>query len=698
MKKLLLFNLLLVVCVFVKAQTIDETEQAVLKYSSEDIVSACGMDLSQEIVAQSAAIKLTQKQLLTYKNNYVIKMAVGLAADKTWTPESVASFKFWIRSTLNGENLWEQDYDITKVVFGAWNELVFDNFYAIDGASDLYFGYTIECGGLPIGGDGNYDSANPNATWIFDGTQWIQYSNSGNFCIKVIISGENMPEYNLAINALRTANFARTDSKFDAVANISNTVDKDVNSFDFVVYANDKEVYRKTETLAETLKNGEALNIFFKDIQLTEEGKYDVVYTIENIEGLNKDDSESDSKQVIKTNVSNEFVDKVVMLEMFSGTMCSNSPTGYNRLHHAIDELGVEKYVWAIHHAGYNASELTVDESVDAVDFYGASQTYAPSVMLDRVNLLNVGVTSVYGATGPVFMVNEVGYRGVLEDYMEVIQKNMSPIKLEVQHTIDTITRELVVNIKGKLLGNFDINTVRLGAITLEDSIIGAQAGVAGKYYHDHIIRSFMTSAYGDMVSITNGEFSIEFRETLKNKFVLNNMSIAVWVGKDADISDINGFEIYQAYQQDLVLKTDYPEEEEEPIKPEIYTLTTGSENSNMGIVEVTLTAKSIEGFEFDSWSDGNTENPRTIILAEDTELYARFRIKDTSVNLETSKISSANVYGGNGVLYVEGVEYDYYVFDASGRLIYTGRDSQLQLPRGVYVIAVGDEVQKVIL
>ena len=133
-------------------------------------------------------------------------------------------------------------------------------------------------------------------------------------------------------------------------------------------------------------------------------------------------------------------------------------------------------------------------------------------------------------------------------------------------------------------------------------------------------------------------------------------------------------------------------------MEPENYTLTTGSENSNMGIVEVTLTAKSIEGFEFDSWSDGSTENPRTIILAEDTELYARFRIKDINVNLEISKIISANVYGGNGVLYVEGVEYDYYVFDASGRLIYTGRDAQLQLPRGVYVIAVDDEVQKVIL
>lgn len=557
MKKTILFIALLCGVFSLTAQNaIDTTEQAVLKYASEDIVSACGAAENQDVVAQSAAIKLTQKQLLTYKGNYVIKMSVGLAAHETWTPDSVASMKFWIRRTLKGDNLWEQDYDTAKVVFGAWNELVFDNFYAIDGSSDLFFGYTIECGGLPIGGDGNNISPNANATWILDGTKWIQYSNCGNFTIKVVVSGDNMPSYNLAMNAIRTASFARTDSKFDAVANISNTVDKEVNSFDFVVYANDKEVYRKTEELEKALKNGDALNIFYKDIQLTEEGEYDVIYTIENINGANKDDNAEDSKQVVKTQVSNEFENKVVMLEMFSGTMCPNCPTGHNYLHNAIDELGEEKYVWAIHHAGYNASELTVDGSYDAVAFYGASMTYAPGTMLDRVNLLNVGVTSSNGATGPVFSVNEVGSRNVLEDYMEVIQKNMSPIDLDVHYELDEATRELSVTVDAKLLGDFEARDLRVGVITIEDYITGTQAGVAGKYNHTHIIRSFMTSAYGDKFSVSDGSINEEFTQTLKDKFVLDNMRLAVWVGKNTNNSNINGFEIYQAYEVKL---TDRP-------------------------------------------------------------------------------------------------------------------------------------------
>ena len=121
------------------------------------------------------------------------------------------------------------------------------------------------------------------------------------------------------------------------------------------------------------------------------------------------------------------------------------------------------------------------------------------------------------------------------------------------------------------------------------------------------------------------------------------------------------------------------------------------SADKTQGTVEITITAKAIEGFEFDHWSDGSTENPRVVTLDEDVELYAYFRVAGTT-NVETSVISSASVYGSNGVLYVEGAETDYYVLDAVGRLIYTGRDAQLQLPRGVYVVAVGGEVQKVVL
>ncbi len=121
----------------------------------------------------------------------------------------------------------------------------------------------------------------------------------------------------------------------------------------------------------------------------------------------------------------------------------------------------------------------------------------------------------------------------------------------------------------------------------------------------------------------------------------------------------------------------------------------TGSGTYDYG-TKVTIEAIADKGYHFEKWSDGNTENPRTITVTEDIELSATFELDETPV--ENVQITSANVYSRNGILHVEGAETDYYVLDMAGKLIYSGHDTELQLPRGVYVVNVGGEVQKVVL
>ena len=137
---------------------------------------------------------------------------------------------------------------------------------------------------------------------------------------------------------------------------------------------------------------------------------------------------------------------------------------------------------------------------------------------------------------------------------------------------------------------------------------------------------------------------------------------------------------------------------DEDITEEEVYGLYAASENPEMGGVKIILMAEAIEGFEFVEWSDGNTVNPRIIELTEDTELYARFRVIGETTDVENSKISVAEVYSRDGVLYVEGAEGDYHVLDMAGRLIYSGRKSALNLPRGVYLVTIAGEVEKVVL
>ena len=65
---------------------------------------------------------------------------------------------------------------------------------------------------------------------------------------------------------------------------------------------------------------------------------------------------------------------------------------------------------------------------------------------------------------------------------------------------------------------------------------------------------------------------------------------------------------------------------------------------------------------------------------------------------IDNTVITSADVYTRNGQLVVEGWDGDYQVYDAVGRMIYTGSQQTISLPRGVYMIHLGGETQKVVL
>ena len=108
--------------------------------------------------------------------------------------------------------------------------------------------------------------------------------------------------------------------------------------------------------------------------------------------------------------------------------------------------------------------------------------------------------------------------------------------------------------------------------------------------------------------------------------------------------------------------------------------------------------AQALSGYKFVRWSDGSTDNPHIVLVTEDMTLTAEFAKEEEDVDVEDAIITSAEVYTRDGVLHVEGAETDYYVLDTAGRLIYSGRDAELRLPRGVYVVNVGGEVQKVVI
>lgn len=92
----------------------------------------------------------------------------------------------------------------------------------------------------------------------------------------------------------------------------------------------------------------------------------------------------------------------------------------------------------------------------------------------------------------------------------------------------------------------------------------------------------------------------------------------------------------------------------------------------------------------------------RTIIYKDDDIVGSISKPYIIQIGEETSiddaMITSADVYTREGQLVVEGWDGDYQVYDAVGRMIYTGSAQTITLPRGVYMVHLGGETQKVVL
>ncbi len=115
---------------------------------------------------------------------------------------------------------------------------------------------------------------------------------------------------------------------------------------------------------------------------------------------------------------------------------------------------------------------------------------------------------------------------------------------------------------------------------------------------------------------------------------------------------------------------------------------------------EVTLTATPNEGYEFVAWGDGETENPRNIIVTEDTEYIAIFTPiqTETPVDIESNMEESITVYSKDGILHINGTTDDYFILDSTGKLVYKGNEESIALPKGVYFIKTTTETIKVVL
>lgn len=142
------------------------------------------------------------------------------------------------------------------------------------------------------------------------------------------------------------------------------------------------------------------------------------------------------------------------------------------------------------------------------------------------------------------------------------------------------------------------------------------------------------------------------------------------------------------------------------------YTLTVLSADTTMGSVseggtwaegeEVTIEAFPLDGFHFTQWNDGDTMNPRIVLLTSDTTFIAYFEMDPTGIDdLMAEKIVIGSLHG-NIIISLD-TPKPLWVYDLEGRLLahelaVTGVYA-IPVPAGVYIVKAGEHcIRKVVV
>lgn len=538
---------------------LDTTLQLTISYVDNEIVKSpatVGQSNGSELYDQSAAVKFEARQLAALDGNRIIKLAAVIST-KT---DDYSNLVFWIRESLDGQNVWSCEHK-GNITPGEWTEIIAAPYFKLSRSNvkDLYFGYTVKANKLPIAGDGS-GMPNANASYIYDNSSasWIEYPALGNIYIRATVSGNNMPANDMELLYVRTPEFVKKGEKFDIIAEVRNKA-SEVKSFR-IIAKNGNDVYaEKVVDLEKPLARGEQAIVFVENMDIKTTGTKEIEYKIDMVNGKN-DDNYDDNSLKVTTDISDRFKKRVVLLENFTGQGCKGCPGGHDNLAGIMEQTNSrDDFAWVCHHAGFNPDELSIPQSTDsALTFYNSTMTYAPALVLDRRSYGDIGAvtSSMSGytaASGPVMDLGRHYVTGTLAGYMNYARKIAAPIDLKVNYSFDNDSRMLNVSAEiEKLSSLVDDKNLAIGVAVLENGIVAGQTMSDGKinknYVHNSVVRDYFTSVFARRIE---GNLSFSTSKTINANCNVENMELVVWVANRP-----KPFDLYENYNDCFVYQT----------------------------------------------------------------------------------------------------------------------------------------------
>lgn len=489
-------------------------------YCSDEIVQYIGIGQAATL---QALIEIPAEDAAKFEGCQVTKVNLGIGYYS-------GSVKVIIMSTLGSEPTYTQECQVKDE---SWNEIALETPYTI-GKEAFYIGYEVTCtqDEYPIGTDGAVPASEyGDYVGILSGTsfQYMKLGEQGfgNNNIKLVLTGNNLPKYDLSLESISMPEYLKTGEEFSIKGSVKNKASKTISSFDIIYQIDDLAPI--TVTANNALANSASYDFAIDGVKFEQDGTHSISVTIANLDG-NADENDGDNSHSAKLVSLTNFVPRKVLVENFSTASCGNCP----RVHRWMKSATAERndVAWVVHHSGYYTDDFTIEESEHYLWLFGGS-TYAPALMMDRTCLGEQGATrdGENMALTPTFLPTS---QSQIEELINYCIEQQAVVSVAIEDVYNEETRELAVKVSGKAEGGF-ARTPYIHIFLTEDGLIGPQSGSSSNYQHNHALRKVMTSTWGDELEMNGNDYEVTYTCTLDDKWLPENMSVIAFIAHNDD-------------------------------------------------------------------------------------------------------------------------------------------------------------------
>lgn len=464
-----------------------------------------------------AALRVPASALSAYSDNAIVAVNAALV-----NRINTDTLRVWVRKDLNGENLAAGTVvrtGTTGIVKG-WNTVKLDTPYDIGhGDGDVFIGYSLHQK-ANVTAVSVVEPAMANTSYLkLGGADWNNISDNGVLSIEAVVAGENVPRYDLGINAVTISpEPSREATALRVEAVVHNYGAKAVEGFTLTSSApgvtavethfGDKIASTESKTLSFTI---------VPDAGTDENTTWTVALTsLDNATDERDGNNEATATYTFLRNV---------LIEEFTTERCSNCPRVAGFIH---ELTGRSEYKGRInvvtHHSGFYTDKFTQPCDNEYLWLYMASDgsVSAPAVIVDRRPY-----SEKSGSKWLSFLPQSVDHLAKYADMALVVKANAV---LGVTNELNADSTVLTTTVTCLKNANYSTKAPHIVVDLLENDIpTTEQQGAAGTYMQQHVTRAY-NSTWGDAVEWDGNTATFTYTFNIDPTWKRENMEVLVYL------------------------------------------------------------------------------------------------------------------------------------------------------------------------